>query len=67
MNQRQIGDEEVEIDNDEDRLAMKGQSSTTTSKDRRRVEIMNHGREKREVRERKERQKYTKEPLVNIK
>ena len=57
MNQRQIGDEEVEIDNDEDRLAMKGQSSTTTSKDRRRVEIMNHGREKREERsEREERE-----------
>lgn len=34
VNRRQISDEEVEIDDDEGRLATKRQRSTTTSKDR---------------------------------
>ena len=45
----------------------KRQRSTTMSKDRQQAEIMNNGREKREVRERKERQKLKKEPFGNIK
>ena len=46
---------------------MKRQRSTTTSKDQQRAEMMNHGREKREVRERKEIQKLKKELFGNIK
>ena len=71
----QIGDEEAEIDDDEDRSVTKWQRSMTTRTDWRqrgrdqqwRAKMMNHGREKREVRERKERRKFKKKPLVNIK